>query len=513
MKGQMSKEEFAILLKAKNIMVDQAHAAIKYLDSCDVATAIDGHYKLYLTAYNAYNTIVSSIILNSMKKYLPKIEEKKTLSDIYCVIASDYIRRDKYSETINLYFEYKALQVNDKKLDYNFDGFMLQILGGNNIYEKYKTYSEKVNSNPCFYEFDAYGIVVFYYNNVIMAYENNDEIFIEENIKLLEEVIISKRHTEYPEKCIYFSELTQILYQNFIAKTDSDYESIMNNYREFLAKYQNDKELQNLRVLSAHVYLLKTFMKFKYYDYVATMLNNRLNLECNLKTKIYIYELLCECYKKTNNERYVETLEILAEINIKFRKELQENLNDGIVNSIKFYETQKSYDKIKKRYEIDHLTGCYTRSVMRQKILELFDKNNQGTIIFIDLDNLKEANDYYNHSYGDEYLRMFVRGVYEILDDDDSLLFRYGGDEFVIAVGSNTPKTAEKIIKKLIKKFKKPMEIYDELIIIEFSAGVALYPDDGDTFENVINRADTAMYEAKKTKTDYIFSNKKINLD
>lgn len=505
MKGQMRKEEFEILLKARNIMVNQAHAALKYLNSCDIETSVKGHYKLYLTAYNAYNTNVSSIILESMQKYLPIIKDNKMLADVYCVMASDYLRQDKFSETINLYFQYKGLQVDDKKLDYNFDGFMLQILGENELYEKYKFYSLKTINNPYLLELDAYGAVVIYYNNIVMSYDNKDDEFLERNINLINKVIETKRETDYPELCLYFNEISNLLYRNYHAKTETEYIQIINDYRSFLAKYEDEYEMYNIRVISAHLFILKTFIKCKYYNYAITMLKTILNLDVKTKAKVYIYETMLTCYKHTDNEKYVETLEILSKLNVDLRKELQFNINEGILNSIRFYETQNSYDKIKKRYEIDHLTGCYTRSVMRKKSLKLFEKNNKGTIIFIDLDNLKKTNDKYSHSYGDKYLRIFVKGISEVIDDS-SLIFRYGGDEFVVVASENNPRKAEKLIQKIIRKFKKPVKIYDEMIKVEFSAGIALFPNDGKTFEEVLNKADAAMYEAKKSTHDYIFT-------
>lgn len=497
----MRKEEFDILLKARNIMVNQAHAALKYLNSCDIETAVKGHYKLYLTAYNAYNNNVSLIILESMQKYLPIIKDAKMLADVYCVMASDYVRRDKFSEAINLYFQYKSLQIDNKKLDYNFDGFMLHILGENDLYEKFKSYSLKMMYNPYLLELDAYGSVVIYYNNIIIAYENKDTKFMKKNIDLINKLIKTERSTDYPELCLYFHEICNILYRNYHATTEKQYIEIINAYRDFLAKYEDENEIHNIRIVSAHLFILRTFIKCKYYKYVINSLKLMLNLDIKNKAKVYIYEMLITCYKQTNNEKYVKTLETLAILNADLRKKLQANINEGILNSIRFYETQNNYDKIKKRYEIDYLTGCYTRSVMRKKILNLFEEKGKGSILFIDLDNLKEANDNYNHSYGDEYLRVFVNGVSEVIDQS-SLMFRYGGDEFVVATSNNNPKKAEKVIQKINKKFKKPVKIYDEMIKVEFSAGVALFPDDGESFEEVLNKADAAMYEAKKGKQD-----------
>ena len=143
------------------------------------------------------------------------------------------------------------------------------------------------------------------------------------------------------------------------------------------------------------------------------------------------------------------------------------------------------------------MTGCLNRNVLRKKSLQLFALKNEGSIIFIDLDGLKQTNDLYNHSYGDEYLRVFVRGVQEVLPSS-SHMFRFGGDEFVIATSFNDAKRIEKLVKRIYKKFNEPLKICDQYIKIKFSLGVALYPQDGETFEEVLNKADSAMYEDKR---------------
>lgn len=500
----MTKEQFAILLKAKHIIVPQAEAAIAYLNGCDIETAVKGHYDLYLVAHNEFNTKVSDLVLNSLVNLIPKTTKFETLANIYCIMAADYLKKRKFHKAINLYFEYKNLHIDNHKLDYNFDGFMLNIYGENGLFREHKELADKYSENPYFKEVDGYVAAVFYYNNAIIAEEAKDEELLKNSVLGLSEIVTSKRHTEYPEKIIYIYELIELVYLNYQAKTNEEYQEVMRQYKDFVLRYESHQELSTLKILSAHLSILKTFVKNNECQYAIDRLNEMLLLDPETKVRLDIYKVLCDCYKETDVEKYYSMLEKLNAEYMTLLKSLQENLNDGILNTIKLYETRKSYNEIQKRFEIDQLTGCYNRNVLRKKSIELFDLKGEGAIIFFDLDNLKEANDFYSHSYGDEYLRLFVQGVQDCIPSS-CYLFRYGGDEFIITTPFKDSKRLEKLVRKIYRKFSEPVKIYDQYIKIDFSAGVAIYPDDGENFEEVLNKADTAMYEAKKGRFSYIF--------
>lgn len=502
----MTKEQFAILLKAKHIMVPQAEAAIAYLNTCDVETAVQGLYNLYLIAHNEFNTKVSNLALKALINLIPKTNKPEILANIYCIMAADYLKKRQFNKTITLYYDYKSLQLDNNKLNYNFDGFMLNVFAENGIYDEHQKFIEKVLANPYFREVDAFFVAVLHYNNALIAEETKDDELLKNCVDGLNEIIETKRHTKFPEKVIYFKELIEIFYLNYHAETVEEEKHIIKLYQDFLSRHENHQELKPLNIVTAHLTIIKTFINNENYQFAIKRLTEMLKLEPEVNVRVEIYKLLSKCYQKTDIEKYNKILEKLVSEYDLLSQNLQENLRDGIINTIKLYETRKNYNEIQKRYEIDQMTGCYNRNVLRKKALQIFEMRGEGAIIFFDLDNLKQANDNYNHSYGDEYLRLFVRGLQEMMPPFGAV-FRYGGDEFIIVTPFNDVKKVEKLVKRIYRRFSDPIKVFDKYIKIDFSAGIALYPNDGDSFEEVLNKADSAMYEAKRGKKDYTFVN------
>ncbi len=124
--------------------------------------------------------------------------------------------------------------------------------------------------------------------------------------------------------------------------------------------------------------------------------------------------------------------------------------------------------------------------------------NNQGlAILFMDLDHFKEVNDTLGHPVGDLLLQAVGQRLKARLREQDTL-GRLGGDEFLAILdhAANTDASgivAEKIIHSLIQ----PFELEGHQIKIGVSIGIAIFPQDGNTADELIKNADIAMYRAK----------------
>lgn len=152
----------------------------------------------------------------------------------------------------------------------------------------------------------------------------------------------------------------------------------------------------------------------------------------------------------------------------------------------------------------DGLTGAYTKEHFWDRISEkkaLYDRNKQPfSIAFIDLDDFKEVNDNLGHLIGDHILRCFSKALKDNLRSTD-LIFRFGGDEFIIIF----PETKETNAKQVLERFKIQkgcgqcqQNQCPSLGNIDFSAGVTeVRGGVEDTVEEIIERADTALYQAK----------------
>ncbi len=153
---------------------------------------------------------------------------------------------------------------------------------------------------------------------------------------------------------------------------------------------------------------------------------------------------------------------------------------------------------------IDELTGVYNRRYLREKqeedIKTLISKNVPFSIVMVDIDHFKEINDVHGHLKGDEILKEFSIFLKRALRVSDAVI-RYGGDEFVCVMPSTLKHDAEMIYRRILKNCKKQKFAGLKMTM---SAGISSYPDDGEDFEGLLNAADQALYEAKRSGRDTI---------
>jgi diguanylate cyclase (GGDEF)-like protein len=119
-------------------------------------------------------------------------------------------------------------------------------------------------------------------------------------------------------------------------------------------------------------------------------------------------------------------------------------------------------------------------------------------VLFIDLDNFKSVNDTYGHTIGDALLRAVAKLLCEVLRDEDTVS-RYGGDEFLVLLPEiDGARDAITVASKILLRFATPLTIDGQLVHLEASIGICIYPDHGEDGTALIRAADLAMYEAKK---------------
>lgn len=148
----------------------------------------------------------------------------------------------------------------------------------------------------------------------------------------------------------------------------------------------------------------------------------------------------------------------------------------------------------------DELTGLLNRTSIYSEIQKsVADKSSKTAIAFIDLNKFKPLNDTLGHDAGDEVLKEAARRLKESIRPDD-MVFRLGGDEFVILI-NNIPESSliDLIIPKIKKAFKHKMTIYGKKIEISLSIGAVIAPDSGTNPDDLLKKADIAMYESKRS--------------
>jgi diguanylate cyclase (GGDEF)-like protein len=151
---------------------------------------------------------------------------------------------------------------------------------------------------------------------------------------------------------------------------------------------------------------------------------------------------------------------------------------------------------------VDVLTELPNRLRLREhaeSCLEDYGRNGKRfAVILIDLDYFKNANDQYGHAVGDEILRTVASRLVHALRVGD-LACRLGGDEFIVIQKIIADETeVEMLSRRLVKALAAPYSINGEGIALGASVGVAIIPQDGKTCDELLERADRALYAAKR---------------
>lgn len=149
----------------------------------------------------------------------------------------------------------------------------------------------------------------------------------------------------------------------------------------------------------------------------------------------------------------------------------------------------------------DNLTGLVNRVALSQGLrqalqLETLDQDHLA-VMFIDLDRFKDINDAFGHDMGDQVLVQVAQRLTASVRDGD-LVARLGGDEFVvISPFVASPESAARIAGKIREALQQPFLIGGKTLHVTPSIGLAFYPQDGDSGDALMQKADTAMYHAK----------------
>lgn len=131
-----------------------------------------------------------------------------------------------------------------------------------------------------------------------------------------------------------------------------------------------------------------------------------------------------------------------------------------------------------------------------------YSEINNASILLIDLNKFKEVNDAMGHHVGDRLLQAFAERLSKFVNDN-TYVFRYGGDEFIIWQESKESITAEKLAENVIKICRQPMLINGSKFEMSASIGIACYPEDAKTLNDLLKNADIAMYRAKRLRLGY----------
>ena len=167
-------------------------------------------------------------------------------------------------------------------------------------------------------------------------------------------------------------------------------------------------------------------------------------------------------------------------------------------------ETRRLYSDLLHRSEFDQLTDIHNRFSLEKLLDAQIDEARLNAtvfgLIYIDLDYFKQVNDSYGHQVGDQYLQQATLRLKRQLRPHDKLA-RLGGDEFAALVPAVRSRAeVEEIAQRLEHSFDEPFVLEGLTLTGSASVGIALYPQDGATRDDLLNAADAAMYIVKNAK-------------
>jgi diguanylate cyclase (GGDEF)-like protein len=148
----------------------------------------------------------------------------------------------------------------------------------------------------------------------------------------------------------------------------------------------------------------------------------------------------------------------------------------------------------------DELTGLPNRSLNNDRINHAISRASRKkscfAVLLLDLNRFKDINDTLGHGVGDQALMVVSKRLNSGIRDSDTIA-RIGGDEFCAIIENVERVVAEKLAMKLADLLEPAFQVNGHTLQVGTSIGIAVYPEDGDTLELLMQRADIAMYEAK----------------
>jgi diguanylate cyclase (GGDEF)-like protein len=168
-------------------------------------------------------------------------------------------------------------------------------------------------------------------------------------------------------------------------------------------------------------------------------------------------------------------------------------------------ERKRTEEKLAYLAHRDPLSGLFNRRLFRERlelaVREAAGRGSSLAVILLDVDRFKTVNDSLGHGIGDRLLEIVAARIRDNVKDGD-VVARLGGDEFAVLVENVGGEEALDAARRLLEALVPPARLGDYEIVVTASIGICLYPDHGETAEEILQRAGKAMYRAKLNGRD-----------
>ncbi len=156
----------------------------------------------------------------------------------------------------------------------------------------------------------------------------------------------------------------------------------------------------------------------------------------------------------------------------------------------------------------DALTGLTNRRGLLERgeaLLRRAEENEQRAVLFyLDLNRFKNINDTLGHAAGDQLLAQAAERLESVVQEGD-LLARLGGDEFAIIAPGLSEAEAQEVAERLLAELRDPFTLQGHTLHVDASVGIAIYPYNGRSVDDLLKCADIAMYSVKEGRTTSLF--------
>ncbi len=166
----------------------------------------------------------------------------------------------------------------------------------------------------------------------------------------------------------------------------------------------------------------------------------------------------------------------------------------------------------------DPLTGLPNRRLFEDRLQQAIAYSRRSgqaiAVVYLDIDGFKVVNDSLGHSTGDLLLVQVTERLKRLIRETDTLA-RTGGDEFILVASQlRSPDGARTIVQKLLSAFLTPFQLGPHELFVTASAGISLFPYDGETVDTLQRKADLAMYDSKRRgKNAFMFFNPEMSAE
>ena len=280
----------------------------------------------------------------------------------------------------------------------------------------------------------------------------------------------------------------------------------MLNYLRDSYKYKSERMTRIMSTISSHIAIFE-----------CIYLINRNFFSDNIQEILGIDDESWEEISKDpkNFQRYIESIEKkgrIVNVNNKFLSIVSFKKEDEFYGMIldKTYE-EEARNRIEKISETDGLTKLLNRRGLENRLKDIFkDENSNGALIIFDLDNFKSVNDILGHPIGDEVLKIFSSCLTNSFRKND-IISRIGGDEFIVFINKNIESDAlSNKLNEILNYIRSNLNYYYKNYGLSTSIGVAYKDNDINTYEELYEKADKALYKAKNLGKDRVYlSNKR----